>query len=404
MKKKAKKTMKGLKSFNLKKKKVIVRCDFNVPLGKNQKILDDFRIRKALPAISYLIEKGARVILISHLGKPQKIKSKTERIKKLTLKPVAKRLSFLLKRKIKFLPDCLGKKVKREISILKGGELVLLENLRFYKEEEENNKRFARALAELAEIYINEAFGTAHRAHASIVGIPCYLPSGAGFLFEKEIEVLSRALYSPLRPFVVIIGGAKIESKLGVIGQFLKKADHVLLGGEIANIILSIKGLSPVSKKIEDKKLLKKIKTINLTNSRLHLPVDGIISSLKLDRKKIKIGAVGKVNRGEKIYDIGPETIKIFSQIIKRAKMILWAGPLGMIEERKFAKGTKGIIEAIIKNKKAFKIAGGGDTDSAVLKFSKREKFDHLSTGGGAMLKFLSGEKLPGIEALNKKR
>ena len=403
--------MKTLKNLNLKGKKVLVRCDFNVPLDKEGQISDDSRIKETLPTIEYLIKKGAKVILMSHLGRPE-----GKVVNELRLDPVAKRLSELLNRPVKKLDDCVGRKVKKEVERIQTGEIVLLENIQFNPGENKNDANFAKTLASYADIFIMEAFGQSHRNYASISGIQKYLPSGAGFLLEKEIKILSKVLKSPWHPLVVIIGGVKIESKIGVIEQFLKKADHLLLGGEIANTILIGKGVSlgrpllevnepkgsfsPFAVARVDKAIIKKVEKIDLTDPRVHLPVDGVISLENMAEGYFKIGAIGNVKKEEKVYDIGPETIKIFSEIIKQAKMILWSGPLGLFEEKKFENGTKETAQNIVRNHSAFKVAGGGDTISALNKFGLLDKFDHVSTGGGAMLEFLSGQKLPGIEAL----
>jgi 3-phosphoglycerate kinase len=282
---------------------------------------------------------------------------------------------------------------------MKEGDIILLENLRIYKEEEENNEEFAQKLSLFGEIYINDAFGCCHRAHASIVGIPKYLPAGAGLLLEKEIKILTEILEKPERPLVVIIGGIKIETKTKVIENFLKIADHLLLGSKIGEVILIAKGIL-VGRKFNDEKLLEKIKEIDLTSQKLHLPVDGQMSLATLDEKYFRVGGIGTVRKEEEIFDIGPETIDIFSKIIKEAKTIIWNGPLGYFERPPFDMGTKKIVEAIIKNHRAFKVAGGGETDSFLHQSGLREKFDYVSTGGGAFLEFLSGKKLPGIEAL----
>ena len=419
--------MKFLKDFELKGKRALVRCDFNVPLSPKGEILDDFRIKETIPTIEYLIKKGAKLLLMSHLGRPAQNQ-------KYSLKPIAPRLEELLGKPVKFLADCIGEKVEKEIKKMKRGDTILLENLRFHRKEEENDEGFTKKLVKLGDIYINDAFSASHRGHASIVGIPKYLPSGEGLLLEKEIKILSKVMHNPWRPLIVIIGGVKIDTKIGVISQFLKKADHLLLGGEVANTILIGKGLSLGKSLAGDKGIVKKgeedkssssatesrlrdeggkesealfdfaaaraIEEINITNPKLHLPVDGFISLEKRQEDYFREGAIGTIKKEEKIFDIGPETIKIFSEIIKEAKMILWSGPLGLFEEKKFEKGTKKTAENIVKNKSAFKIIGGGDTIAAVDKFGLLDRFDHVSTGGGAMLEFLSGEKLPGIEAL----
>jgi 3-phosphoglycerate kinase len=387
--------LKTLSDFDFKNKKVLVRCDFNVSFDEKGKILDDFRIKKTLPTIDYLLKNQAKVILISHLGRPK------GRDLKFSLKAIASELEKLLKKKIKFLEDCLGEKVEKEIEKMKEGEIILLENLRFYKQEEENNLNFAENLAKLADIYLNEAFSVCHRNHASVVSIPKFLPSGMGFLLKKEIEALEKVLKEPLRPLVVIIGGAKIETKIKVIEKFLEKADHLLLGGEIANSILRVKGIS-IGKPWPEEKVVKKIEKLNLTNPKLHLPVDVIASPDKIGKVYIRQAAPGEVRKKELILDIGPETINIFSKIIKEAKMIFWNGPLGLFEENLFERGTREICQEICQNQSAFKIAGGGETIFAIKKYNFLEKFDHLSTGGGAMLDFLSGEELPGLKALSR--
>ena len=380
--------MRRLSDFNFQGKKVLVRCDFNVPLNEKgqiakrtsssslsslpsePKILDDFRIRQSIPTIEYLIKNGAKVILVSHLGRP-----KGKFVKKFSLRPVAKRLGKLLKRKVhpvksakggaakpqfnrvKFLPDCIGKKVEKAIERMKSGEVVLLENLRFYKEEEENDQNFAKSLAQLADIFINDAFSVCHRSHASVVGITKYLPSGAGILLEKEIKALSQIMKNPKRPLVVIIGGKKVEDKAKVVENFSQTADFVLTGGLVA-------------KEIKKGKI--KIRSL----SKVFFPLDS------------------KDN-----FDIGQKTIKIFREKIQKAKTIFWAGPLGKIEDRKYQRGTKEIARAILKSQ-AFSVVGGGDTIEFINRIGLAEKFDHLSIGGGAMLEFLAGQKLPGLKAL----
>ena len=391
--------MKTLKDFNFKGKKVLVRCDFNVPLDeKRGMISDDFRIRQTIPTIEYLIKKGGKVILMSHLGRPE-----GKFIKELSLKPVSQKLEELLKRKVGFLADCQGKKIEKEIEKMRPGEVILLENLRFYKEEEEDERNFAKALSKLGDIFVNEAFSVCHRFHASIVGIPKYLPKAPGLLLEKEIKILSQVLKKPWRPLVVVIGGAKVSHKIKVVKKFLEKADQVLLGGKIANVILATKGIL-LNQPIPEPEVIKEIEKIDLTCPKLHLPVDVLISLADLEtglkEGYFRQGGPGQIRKDENAYDIGPETIKIFSRIIKEGKMIFWSGPLGMFEEEKFEKGTKEISQTIVRNHPAFKIAGGGDTLLALNKFGLIDKFDHLSIGGGAMLQFLAEETLPGIEAL----
>jgi phosphoglycerate kinase len=385
--------MKTLKDFDFKRKRVLVRCDFNVPLDEKGNVLDDFRIGQTIPTIEYLIEKGAKIILMSHLGKPE-----GKVVKNLKLNPIQEKLMEYLDLSVTKAENCIGKEIEKWTSKMQPGEILLLENLRFHKEEEEGDLIFAKELSQLGDIYINDAFSVCHREHASIVGIPKYLPSGIGLLFEKEIKVLSKVLEKPWKPLVVIVGGVKTV-KIKLIEQFFKRADHLLLGGDIANLILSTKGIS-LSQFLVEKEVLKEIAKIDLTNPKIHLPIDGIISLVDYQQGYIREGGIGSIRKEEKVYDIGPETIKIFSEIIKTAKMIIWSGPLGMYEEKRFEEGTKRIGEQIARNHLAFKIAGGGDTVSALNKFGLLDKFDHVSTGGGAMLEFLSGKKLVGIEAL----
>ena len=346
--------IKTLRQFNLKKKKVLVRCDFNVPLNEKGEILDDFRIKKTLPTIEYLIEKGAKIILMSHLGRPLENQ-------KYSLKPVAQRLEKLLKKKIGFLEDCVGESGAREVEKMKPGEIVLLENLRFHKEEEKNDKNFAKELAKLGQIFINDAFGASHRAHASIVGIPKFLPSGIGLLLEKEIKSLDKIIKNPKKPLIAIIGGKKVEDKAGVINKISEIADFILIGDLI-------------EKEIDEKKIE------IIYPSKIVKPIDG----LKKDNTP---------------SDIGPKTINLFKEKIKRAKTIFWSGPLGKIEERNFQAGSKEIAKAIIESK-TFSVVGGGETVEFLNKIKIAEKFNHISTGGGAMLEYLSGKKLPGIEVL----
>ena len=345
--------VKTLRDFNLKGKRVLVRCDFNVPLSEKGEILDDFRIRKTIPTIKYLIKKGAKVILMSHLGRPE------GRQEKYSLKPIAKRLEKLLKKKMKFLDDCIGEKVEKEIEKMKEKDVILLENLRFHKEEKENETEFAKDLSKLGQIYINDAFAVCHRGHASVVGIPKYLPSGIGLLLEKEIENLKKIIEKPLLPLVAIFGGR--EADFRVINKISKIAKAILIGFLI-------------KKEIEREKIALKYPR------KIIFPIDGV------DKK------------GEN-FDIGPRTIDIFKKEISKAKTIFWSGPLGKIEEKKFQRGTKEIAKAIIESG-ALSVIGGGETVEFFNKIGLAKKFSHLSTGGSAMLAFLAGEKLPGIEAL----
>lgn len=389
--------MKTLKDFDLKNKRVLVRCDFNVPLDENFKIQDEFRITQTLPTIRHLVKNNAKVILMSHLGDPD-----GKVVEELRLNPVAEKLSELLIIDIKKADDCIGKKVEKIVANMKEGEVLVLENLRFHKGEKENDKDFAKELAKLGDIYINDAFGTVHRKHASVAAIAEFLPSGAGLLLEKEVNVLSRVLNNPWRPLVSIIGGAKIESKIKIIKELLEKSDHVLIGGKIANSILEVKGIC-VGRPLPEEDVIKEINNLDITSIKFHLPVDAMVSSDNSGELYIRESAPAKTRGDELILDLGPETINVFSHIIKSAKMIVWSGPMGYSENPLFENGTKSIADVIVRNHQAYKIIGGGDTISAVSRLGMINRFDHVSTGGGAMLSFLGREKLPGIEALEKK-
>jgi len=388
--------MRTLREFNVKNKRVLVRCDFNVPLDKKGEIQDDFKILQTIPTIKYLIDNEAKIILLSHLGRP-----KGEVIEELRLNLVAERLSKILVRPIKKLDDCIGKEIEKEIEKMQPKEVILLENIQFNPGERMNDPGFTKSLASYADIFILEAFGQSHRDYASISGLPKYLPSGAGFSLEKEVKILSKVLGKPWRPLVIIIGGVKIETKIKMIKQFLEKADHLLIGGKIANAILIAKGICVIGPWPE-KKIVEEIEKLSLTSTKLHLPIDAIVSPDKTGKVYTRMSGPGKVRNDELLLDIGPETINVFSQVIKKAKMIVWSGPLGFFENPLFEKGTKEIAQIITRNHKAYKIVGGGDTLFAVSKFGFTEKFDHVSTGGGAMLSFLSGEELPGLKALER--
>ncbi|MDP3995887.1 MAG: phosphoglycerate kinase [bacterium] len=386
--------MVGLKNFDFKDKRVLLRCDFNVPLDKQGNILDDFRIRQALPTIQYLIKEGAKVILMSHLGKPG-----GKEADGLKLDPVRDRLAECLGSPVLKAADCLGDLVEKQVFEMKEGEILLLENLRFHKEEEEGDDAFAKKLAKLGDVYVNDAFGVSHRPHASIVGVPKFLPSFAGFLLEKEVYFLSKILDNPVRPVVALVGGAKIENKISVIKSFLEKADHLLLGGKIANSVLGVKGIWLDGKGLTQE-TIRMIKEVPLTSTKFHLPIDALVSLDNSGKSYVKESALADIKENELLLDIGPETINIFSKIIQEAKTIIWVGPFGFFENPLFAKGTKEIAKAIADNKEAFKVAGGGETLEFINKIGLADKFDHVSTGGGAMLEFLSGKVLPGIAAL----
>jgi phosphoglycerate kinase len=388
-----------IKDCNFKDKKVLIRVDFNVPLDNNKNITDDIRIRAALPTIKYILEKNAKkVILMSHLGRP-----KGEIKEELRLTPIAKRLEELIGESVLKLNDCIGPEVESKINSTEK-RLILLENLRFHIEEEKNDNNFARNLAKLADIYVNDAFGTAHRAHASTTGVTKYLISAAGFLLEKEIKYLGEILKSPQKPFAVILGGAKVSDKIGVIENLLPKADIFLIGGGMAYTFLKAQGERIGRSKVETNKIdLAKqlIQKANKLNVKFILPIDHVVTN--------SIEPIGEVKKTKKIpddfiaVDIGEETIKKFNDNLKDTKTICWNGPLGISEIDLFVNGTRSIAE-FIANIPAITIIGGGDTAAAISKFNLQDKMTHISTGGGASLEYMEGKILPGIDALSDKR
>jgi len=394
--------VKSLKSLNgefLKGKKIIVRVDFNVPLNEKLEITNDVRIKRALPTIEFLINCKAKIILMSHLGRP-----KGQKIKKLTLEPVAERLGQLLGKTVRKLGDCIGSEVEKEIIKMQDGDVVLLENLRFYSEEEKNDPVFSRKLASLAEIYVDDAFGTAHRAHASTVGVARILPSFAGFLMEKEIEVLSKLLKNPEKPFVVILGGAKVSGKIEVMQNLISIADSILISGGMGFTLLKAKGYNVGKSILEEydldiaRKMLEKAEE---KGTRIFLPLDLIVVknvSTDAECKTVKIENIPEDTTG---VDIGEETISVFKNELRKAKTIFWNGPVGIFEIDKFAKGTNQIARSLADMEgKAVTIVGGGDSITALEKAGLASSITYLSTGGGASLKFLGGSKLPGIEVL----
>jgi len=391
--------MKFLRDIDVTNKRVLVRVDFNVPLGDDGRVdeKEDWRLEASLPTINYLLDQGAKIILLAHLGRPA-----GQIVEALRLDPVAQRLEQLLGKVIIKLNNCLGQEVKEQIKKIQKGEIVLLENLRFHSAEEANQLDFAKQLAELGELYVNDAFGVSHRAHASVVGVPQYLPSCAGLLLEKEIETLSKVLDKPERPLVVIIGGVKISTKIKVIRNFLREADGIILGGALANTVISAKGFA-IGKSVTEEEMVKEVKKLELTNIKLHIPLDVVVSVDPSGKAASRIAPVGNTQEEEMILDIGPDTNQLFNRVISQAKMIVWNGPMGLAELEKFASGTKEIAKAVTQSS-AFSIVGGGDTIVVLEQLGLLDKIGHVSTGGGAMLKFLAGEKLPGIEALKNSK
>jgi len=390
---------KTIKDINVKNRRVIVRVDFNVPLDKKLNIMDDSRIKGALPTIRYLIDNNAKVILMSHLGRPDgKIKEE------LRLTPIARRLSELLRKDVKKLDDCVGDKVKKAISNMKPKDVVLLENLRFHPEEEANDPNFAKELASLADIFVNDAFGTCHRAHASTEGITRYLPSVAGFLVSKEIGYFEKVTNDPDKPYVAILGGAKVSDKIDVITNLIKKVDTILIGGAMAYTFLKSKGINVGNSKLESDKvdLAKDIlNNAKSKNVRILLPSDHIVAD-KIDISA-KIETVDReVPEGKIGLDIGPKTVKEFKDVLKSARTVVWNGPVGFFELKPFSEGTEELAR-FLAGSKATTIIGGGDTAAAINELGLGEKMSHISTGGGASLEYLEGKTLPGIAALNDK-
>lgn len=389
----------SIRDLDLQGKRVFMRVDFNVPLA-NGKITDDTRIEAALPSVRYVIERGGRLILASHLGRP---KGKPE--PKYSLKPVAVRLGELLGKSVQFAPDCVGPEVEKLVAAMANGDVLLLENLRFHSEEEKNDPAFAKQLAALCDVYVNDAFGAAHRAHASTAGIVSYVKqAAAGFLMEKEIQALSHALTNAEKPYVAIVGGAKISDKIELIENFINIANTILIGGAMAYTFFRAKGLPTGKSLVEAEKidlasqLLAKASSKNVS---IELPVDHVVAA-SLDSSEAETVPIEQTPPDRMGLDIGPQTIRRYSELIHKAKTIVWNGPMGVFENPKFAQGTFAIARAVAEAK-AFSIVGGGDSAAAVAQSGVESKITHISTGGGASLEFLSGQKLPGVEVLTGK-
>ena len=376
-------------------KRVLVRCDFNVPLSGGQ-ITDDRRITEALPTIKYLLEHGAAVILASHLGRPKGVTPE------FSLAPVARRLTELLGQNVALLPDCVGPEVEAACKALETGQAALLENVRFHTEEEANDEAFAHELASLADLYVNDAFGTAHRAHASTEGVAHFLPAVAGFLIEKEIDYLGNAVENPKRPFVAILGGAKVKDKIAVIERLLPKVDKLLIGGGMAFTFLKAEG-DEIGKSLLDEASLDYAKgLIEAHPDKISLPKDVVVASELSETAATRTAPAEDMGEEEIGGDIGPETVRSFSTLIRVAGTVVWNGPMGVFEMEPFQAGTRGIAEALTQCK-GLTIVGGGDSAAAIEKFGLADKVSHVSTGGGASLEFLEGKILPGIAALKDK-
>ena len=392
---------KTVKDVDVRSKRVLVRVDYNVPLDANGNVSDDKRITASLPTINYLLEQGARIILCSHLGRP-----KGEVKKEFSLAPVAKRLKELLPNvNIYFASDCIGEEAQQKAAALKDGEILLLENLRFHKEEEKNDPEFAKKLASLAEIYVSDAFGTVHRAHASTAGVAAYLPAVAGFLIGKELNIMGGALENPERPFVAILGGAKVADKIGVITNLLNKCDTLLIGGGMAYTFFKAMGYEIGDSLLDAESidLAKQLmETAKQKGVKLLLPVDTVVAkAFAADAEHMTV-ASNAIPAGWQGLDIGEKTRELFAAEIKNAKTVIWNGPMGVFEFPEFAKGTEAVAKACAECG-GTTIIGGGDSASAVKKLGYADKMTHISTGGGASLEFLEGKELPGIAALNEK-
>lgn len=378
-------------------KRALVRCDFNVPLNDDLTISDDTRIVAALPTIRYLLEHGAAVILCSHLGRP-----KGKVVESMRLTPVAERLRELLGVPVAKADDCVGDDIAKAASELQPGEILLLENLRFHPEEEKNDPAFAESLAKLADVFVNDAFGTAHRAHASTAGVADYIPAVAGLLVEKELAFLGQAVFDPARPFVAILGGAKVSDKIKVIENLLTKADTLLIGGGMANTFFKAQGLEMGDSLVENDSLGVASDLIERGGEKLVLPVDVVLADAFSEDARTCVVDIGDVEPGWRILDIGPKTVELFAEHIRHAKTVVWNGPMGVFEMAPFAQGTFAVARALAASS-ATSIVGGGDSAAAIAQAGLTDQISHVSTGGGASLEFLEGAELPGIAVIEDK-
>jgi phosphoglycerate kinase len=391
---------KSIKDIQVQGKRVFCRVDFNVPMQGGQ-VTDDTRIKAALPTISYLVEQGAKVILASHLGRP-----KGQVVEELRLTPVAQRLSELLGKNVHKVDEAKGEAVLAEVNKLADGEILLLENVRFYPGEEKNDPELAKAFAELADIYVNDAFGAAHRAHASTEGIAHYLPAVSGFLMQKELDVLGKALSNPERPFTAIIGGAKVKDKIDVIENLLEKVDNLIIGGGLAYTFIKAQGYEIGTSLLEEDKIeLAKsfISAAETKGVKLYMPIDAVITPEFDPNGEAAVVDIDKIPADQMSLDIGPKTRELYATVIKDSKLVIWNGPMGVFEFDKFAEGTKAVAQALADSTDTYSVIGGGDSAAAAEKFGLADKMSHVSTGGGASLEFMEGKQLPGVVALNDK-
>ena len=391
---------KSIKDVQVQGKRVFCRVDFNVPMQDGQ-VSDDTRIKAALPTISYLVEQGAKVILSSHLGRP-----KGQVVEELRLTPVAKRLSELLGKDVRKVDEACGEAVLAEVNKLADGDILLLENVRFYPGEEKNDPELSKAFAELADLYVNDAFGAAHRAHASTEGIAHYLPAVSGFLMQKELDVLGNALSNPARPFTAIIGGAKVKDKIDVIENLLEKVDNLIIGGGLAFTFVKAQGYEIGTSLLEEDKIeLAKsfIASAKEKDVKLYMPIDAVVAPKFAPDAEASVVDIDRIPEDQMALDIGPKTSELYAKVIKDSKLVIWNGPMGVFEFEKFANGTKTVAQALADSNDTYSVVGGGDSAAAAEKFGLAEKMSHISTGGGASLEFMEGKQLPGVVALNDK-
>jgi len=393
--------VRNIKDINIKETRVLIRVDFNVPLDEQGNITDDIRIRGVLPTINHCLDEHAKIIIMSHMGRP-----KGQRNEKFSMAPAAKRLSRLIGKEVKLAPDCIGSEVHAMVDAMAPGDVIMLENLRFYANEQENDPTFSKQLAELADVYINDAFAVAHRAHASVVGVTEHAKTcGAGFLLQQEIDYFNRAVSDPMRPLVAVVGGAKVSSKLGALRNMLDRVDKMIVGGAMANTFLKALGYEVGASKVEEdlietaKELMEKAVSKGV---KFYLPVDCIVADQFDARAETKTTTVQEVPGKWMILDIGPASTKLFAEALENARTIVWNGPMGAFEMDAYSRGTMAMVQEVARSH-ALTIVGGGDTDVAVHRAGESSNISYISTGGGAFLMLMEGKSLPGVSALEAK-